>query len=78
MRTMREGVHYLRGDRVGRAPRPSRIYQARRVCAAGGCGTKLSIYNPERFCSLHTPAFAWPDAAGRRQKKAASVRPAAA
>jgi hypothetical protein len=75
---MRESVHYLRGDRVGRAPRPSRTYQARRVCASGECGTKLSIYNPERFCSQHTPPLVWPEAAGRRQTKGASARPAAA
>jgi hypothetical protein len=32
---------------------PSRIYTAGRVCAAPGCGTRLSIYNPLAYCSLH-------------------------
>ena len=32
---------------------PSRIYAAGRVCAASGCVTRLSIYNPMAYCSLH-------------------------
>ena len=32
---------------------PSRIYAAGRVCAASGCATRLSIYNPLAYCSLH-------------------------
>lgn len=30
---------------------------AGRVCAARGCGTRLSVYNPEHYC--------WPHAVGR-------------
>jgi len=32
---------------------PSRIYAAGRVCAAPGCATRLSIYNPLAYCALH-------------------------
>lgn len=43
----------VRGERVGRAPRPSRRYAAGRVCAAQACGTRLSIYNPDDLCWRH-------------------------
>jgi hypothetical protein len=32
---------------------PSRAYAAGRVCAAPDCGTRLSVYNPLRYCALH-------------------------
>jgi hypothetical protein len=32
-----------------------------RICRATGCATRLSVYNPAEFCSLHeadaSPAF---------------------
>jgi hypothetical protein len=53
---MRDGLNVARGERVGRAPPPNRSYGAGRVCAAGRCATRLSIYNPGRFCWRHGPA----------------------
>ena len=33
--------------------RPPRKFAAGRECAEYGCGTRLSIYNKDNFCSLH-------------------------
>ncbi len=30
-----------------------RSFGAARTCAADGCGTRLSRYNPDSFCSVH-------------------------
>jgi hypothetical protein len=30
-----------------------RSFGDERVCAADGCGTKLSRYNPDSYCSVH-------------------------
>jgi hypothetical protein len=35
--------------------RPSRSFGKDRVCPEPGCGTRLSSYNPGKFCSLHEP-----------------------
>jgi hypothetical protein len=32
---------------------PVRSFGTRRVCAANGCGVRLSSYNPGRHCSIH-------------------------
>jgi hypothetical protein len=32
---------------------PVRSFGTRRVCAAEGCGVRLSVYNPGRHCSIH-------------------------
>jgi hypothetical protein len=40
----------------GRAPGADpavRSFGAARTCAADGCETKLSRYNPDSFCSVH-------------------------
>jgi hypothetical protein len=42
----------------GTAPggdRPSRAFGSGRTCREPGCGTRLSIYNQGRYCSLHEP-----------------------
>lgn len=36
--------------------RAARSFTAGRICGAGACGTKLSIYNDGYFCSLHAPS----------------------
>jgi len=41
------------GHRLVAVGMPSRVYAAGRVCAAPGCVTRLSIYNPLAYCSLH-------------------------
>lgn len=33
--------------------RSVRTYGDHRVCAVDGCQTKLSVYNPSRYCSVH-------------------------
>lgn len=42
------------GHRVVALTVPSRAYAAGRVCAAPDCTTRLSIYNPLPYCSLHS------------------------
>ena len=39
--------------KLGAVQRPSRMYAAGRICARGGCETRLSIYNPDGRCSIH-------------------------
>jgi hypothetical protein len=33
--------------------RPLKTYQQGRTCKVDGCGTRLSLYNPNPRCSLH-------------------------
>ena len=35
--------------------RPSKAFRKGRVCSEDGCGTRLSLYNPGKFCALHEP-----------------------
>ncbi len=35
--------------------RPSKRFGKDRVCREDGCNTRLSLYNPGKFCSLHEP-----------------------
>ena len=35
--------------------RPSKNFGKDRFCREEGCGTKLSRYNPGKYCSLHEP-----------------------
>jgi hypothetical protein len=41
------------GHRVVALGKPARTYASGRVCAAPGCSTRLSIYNPLPYCALH-------------------------
>ncbi len=44
----------LRGRKLPHVgSRPSESHPAGRVCAAAGCQTRLSIYNPSAWCWLH-------------------------
>lgn len=45
---------YVIGDRADSTKRPSRKYADGRECAHEQCEATLSIYNPGKFCSLHT------------------------
>ena len=45
--------------------RPSRHFSSDRVCREPNCGTRLSIYNNGRFCSMHEP-MAVPRTRGRK------------
>jgi hypothetical protein len=69
--SMETALSYIQAVRVGRTPRPSRTYEVHRVCAVPECKTRLSIYNPERFCWPHTPLTPWPEANRRQPKEAA-------
>ncbi len=35
--------------------RPVSTYRRGRVCSREGCGTTLSLYNPNQHCSVHSP-----------------------
>jgi hypothetical protein len=41
------------GEFIGVRVQRSRSFAPRRICAAEGCATILSIYNPNRQCGLH-------------------------
>jgi hypothetical protein len=41
---------------VGKVSDRVPAYGSGRICAASGCGTLLSTYNPGHFCSLHDGA----------------------
>ena len=43
----------LRASGLGELPRRSPTYSPGRVCAAEGCRTLLSIYNPSKLCWPH-------------------------
>ncbi len=43
----------IRGSRIQALPRASRTYPEDRICAAPGCGTKLSRYNRREKCWAH-------------------------
>jgi hypothetical protein len=45
----------LRGIRAT-PRRASRTYARKRVCAAAGCSTQLSVYNASRLCWQHEPS----------------------
>jgi hypothetical protein len=59
----------VRGAPVARAERV-RTYATGRVCAAEGCMTVLSMYNPSRFCGLHSA----PDRSAIRRKPLRPLR----
>src|SRR5262249_47812805 len=73
----REGCDGMQDDRfggaaVGTLPRPNRTYSAGRVCAAPGCGTKLSMYNKWQYCWQHEPIHAYIPRGKRKSKKRAA------
>ncbi|GAC1531362.1 MAG: hypothetical protein NVS3B12_07270 [Acidimicrobiales bacterium] len=35
--------------------RPSKVFGDNRTCPEEGCNTRLSRYNPGRYCVLHEP-----------------------
>lgn len=64
----------FRGARVRDLPKANRTYPSGRVCAAAGCGTKLSVYNRWDFCWQHEPVH---DYVPRGKRKRRSDREAA-
>ncbi len=57
------------GHRVLAITGQSRVYAAGRVCAAEGCETRLSIYNPQSFCALHAALRSRGSARGVHSKR---------
>jgi hypothetical protein len=47
-----EGLEWIGASRV-LSGRPLRTYGRGRVCAARGCRTRLSSYNPTKSCCIH-------------------------
>jgi hypothetical protein len=59
----------LRGIRA--APRrASRTFAGKRVCAAAGCSTLLSMYNASRLCWQHEPTHPFVLRIERKDKRA--------
>ncbi len=48
-------VSILRGSALPRGTRRPRTVEDRRICAARGCRTVLSRYNPRSTCHVHAP-----------------------
>lgn len=45
----------VKGAAIKGVTRPSKRFAQDRVCAKGGCETKLSQYNKAEFCHAHAP-----------------------
>jgi hypothetical protein len=43
------------GETLNIPRRRPRVFASGRTCAEPDCATRLSVYNQERFCSVHTP-----------------------
>lgn len=49
-----DGDPVVVGERFDGVSRQARTFAAGRSCCNLGCWTRLSIYNPRNFCSLHS------------------------
>jgi hypothetical protein len=58
----------IRGARVRDLPKANRTYPAGRVCAAEGCGTKLSVYNRWNYCWQHEPVHEYVPRGKRKRR----------
>jgi hypothetical protein len=58
----------FRGARVRDLPKANRTYPAGRVCAAEGCGTKLSVYNRWNYCWQHEPVHEYVPRGKRKRR----------
>ena len=61
----------LQASGLGQLPRRSPTYSRGRVCAAEGCRTLLSIYNPSKLCWPHEPARVYVARVRRKRREAA-------
>lgn len=59
----------IRGARVHDLPKANRTYATGRVCAAEGCGTKLSVYNRWDFCWQHEPVHEYVSRGKRKRRR---------
>ncbi len=55
----------MQGTRPGKLPPPSPTHGEDRICEVAGCGTRLSRYNPARFCWQHAEVV-FPTYRGKR------------
>lgn len=70
MRTVDKGVP--QGELVQSLSAPSRTHREGRVCCVEGCGTRLSIYNPDGRCWQHEPAHVYLLRAPRKRRRRAA------
>ncbi|HEY3209250.1 MAG TPA: hypothetical protein VGL18_05590 [Actinomycetota bacterium] len=68
---MREESLSFKGAPVRSLPRRNRVWGEGRVCAQGGCITKLSIYNRSKYCWTHEPLHYY-IARGRKKRAEAA------
>ena len=71
MAAMTGVITAFRASGLGELPRRSPTYSPGRVCAAGGCRTQLSIYNPSKLCWLHEPPRVYVARVRRKRREAA-------
>ncbi len=57
MQRRTEKSEVIGGETLKTPRRRPRVFASGRMCAEPECGTRLSVYNQERFCSLHTPGL---------------------
>ena len=61
-----------RGGSVRSLPRPNKTFAKGRVCAAPGCGTKLSMYSKWDHCWQHEPVHAYIPRGKRKRRDEAA------
>ena len=69
--TREETIFGLRAQWIPPLGRPNRTYRFGRVCAVGGCRTRLSIYNGSEYCWVHEP-LRYPRVRGKKLVKQAA------
>jgi hypothetical protein len=65
-----DGAYPLRGKAPAGGTRRNKVYAGDRVCAARGCETRLSVYNPSAECWQHTDVKPFVLQVPRRRRKA--------
>ena len=53
-------------------PRPNKTFAKGRVCAAPGCGTKLSMYSKWEYCWQHEPVHSYVPRGKRKRRDEAA------
>jgi hypothetical protein len=61
-----------RGGSVRTLPRPNKTFAKGRVCAAPGCGTKLSMYSKWDHCWQHEPVHTYIPRGKRKRRDEAA------
>lgn len=58
---------------IGGVDRKARMFEGGRVCAAVGCGTRLSVYNAQPLCWQHEAPHPYVVRSGRRRRRASNA-----